>query len=96
MAQMVWCNACKKVVWASDDWPQTNLSGICNMFQLACPKCGARSRYDGWGFNTLDDEIVDYLKSRTAQPIYDYWSALKAYAKHQDLEWDPSPDNVWR
>ncbi len=95
MAEKVWCNHCKTVVWAYDHQPSVNMSGICNMLQLLCPKCGDKGNYDGWGINALSDDLRSQLERVTKEPMYDLWAAMKAIAKLHKVEWQPSPDNDW-
>ncbi len=95
MAEMVWCQSCKTVVWAYDHQPSVEMSGIANMLRLPCPVCGAKGNYDGWGINKLTEEVADSLHKHTNTPIYDRWAAMKAIAILRKVEWQPSPDNDW-
>lgn len=95
MAEMVWCQSCKTVVWAYDHQQSVGLSGICNMLHLPCPKCETVGNYDGWGLNKLTDDLTKQLARTTGEPIYDMWAAMKAIAKLHKMEWQPSPDNNW-
>lgn len=95
MAEMVWCNSCKTVVWAYEHQKPVDLRGICNMLQLPCPKCGAVGNFDGWASDNFEgaDEAIRYLIPSWA--IYDWWSAMKAIAESYKIAWEPSPDNTW-
>lgn len=95
MAEMVWCQSCKTVVWAYDAQPRVDLRGICNMFRLACPKCGAKGNYDGWGCNKLTEKDRKQMELIAGQTIYDMWSLLRAVAKSEGMAWEPSGDNTW-
>ena len=95
MAEMVWCQSCKTVVWAYDHQRPVDIRGIVNMFGLPCPKCSAEGNFDGFGF----DRFTGILRSLGINPegvkVYDAWSAMKAMASWYKLAWDPSPDNRW-
>ncbi len=93
MAEMVWCQSCKTVVWAYNHQPKVDLRGICNMLALPCPKCGHKGNYDGWGNNELTDNLITDLEK--IQPVYDMWSAMRAIAVNEQVAWEPSPDNDW-
>ena len=95
MANMVWCQSCKTVVWAYDHQQAVDLRGICNMFQLPCPKCGVEGNFNGWGSESPYN-AAKRLETLT-HPVYDDWSAMKAVAEFNcpGVEWDPSPDNRW-
>lgn len=93
MAEMVWCQSCKTVVWAYDHQLRVDLRGICNMLKLPCPKCGNKGNFDGWGIDRLTPELEESLE-RIA-PIYDMWSAMKAIALRENVAWEPSPNNDW-
>ncbi len=95
MAEMVWCQSCKTVVWAYDHQQSVGLGGICNMLHLPCPKCETKGNFDGWGINELTDDLAKQLERATNDPIYDAWAAMKAIAKMHKVEWQPSPDNNW-
>ena len=89
MAEMVWCQSCKTVVWAYDHQPPVDLRGICNMLKLPCPKCGEIGNFDGWGSHNAHQQ----LSSR--KEVYDDWSAMRYVAEYEGMEWDPSGDNRW-
>jgi len=91
MAEMVWCNNCKKVVWAYVHQPKVDLRGICNMFRLPCPNCGIEGNFNGWGSNDAYNQVKDLAKG----DVYDDWSAMKYVATCNEVEWNPSPDNRW-
>ena len=94
MATMVWCNSCKKVVWAYDHIT-ADVRGICNIFKLPCPKCGAEGNFDGWSSETAYLDALDIFGKNTAQ-IYDNWSAMRVLADRSfKVAWEPSPDNRW-
>lgn len=93
MAELLACCTCQTVIWAYDHQPRIDLRGICNMFKLPCPKCGAVGNFDGWGFKELTEESITWLEN--GGPVYDGWSALRAYAKIKGWVWEPSPDNTW-
>ncbi len=93
MAEMVWCQSCKTVIWAYDHQPSVDMRGICNMLNLPCPKCGDKANYDGWATEKLTPDLRSQLEK--IQPIYDLWSAMKAIAVINKLAWEPSPDNDW-
>ena len=83
---MVWCQACKTVVWALDS-DFGDLRGIFNMLKLPCRLCGEEGNYDGYSANTAHKQSYD---------TFDGWSTMKALAKDEGIEWNPSPDNTWR
>lgn len=92
MAEMVWCQSCKKVVWAYDHQPNTDIRGLFNLMRMPCPSCGAEGNFDGWG------DRVSLEKMRKNHPeveIYDWWSAMRYVAQLNKVEWCPSPDNRW-
>ena len=91
MAEMVWCQSCKTVVWAYDHQPKIDLRGICNMLQLPCPKCGEVGNFDGWG----SENAYEKLKDTPGEQIYDDWSAMKAIAHFEGMDWEPSGNNTW-
>lgn len=93
MAEMVWCQSCKTVVWAYDHQSKVDLRGICNMLKLPCPKCGDTGNFDGWASN--NSHIFLQLRGTKEEPIYDWWSAMRFIAKQNGVEWGPSPDNTW-
>lgn len=93
MAEMVWCQSCKKVIWAYDHQSQMDLRGLCNMLQLPCPECGEVGNFDGWANNGMS---LDEIKGvHPGERIYDWWSAMRIVAKNHKMEWAPSPDNKW-
>lgn len=93
MAVMVWCQSCKKVVWAYDHFPHTDIRGFLNEAYMPCPRCGAEGNFDGWGDNGKD---LNFFKgAHPNEPIYDWWSLMKAVAKNHNMEWCPSGDNRW-
>ena len=95
MAEMVWCQSCKKVVWAYDHQESVDLRGICNMLSLPCPRCGEQGNFDGWGSkNVLDARLIESAK-RHGSKIYDMWSAMAYVAECQGVEWEPSGNNHW-
>ena len=89
MAVMVWCQGCKKVVWAYDHQPPVDLRGICNMLALPCPKCGEVGNFNGWSLSSLDD-----LKGNW-KVFPDLWSAMHSMAEREGVEWEPSGNNHW-
>jgi len=91
MAEMVWCQSCKTVVWAYDHYPHTDIRGFLNEAYMPCPLCGAKGNFDGWG----SEDAYGDLKSVAPKEVYDGWSAMKYIAKLHKLEWNPSPDNHW-
>ncbi len=93
MAEMVWCQSCKTVVWAYDHQPRVDMRGICNMLRLPCPKCGGKANYDGWAVKELTPDLQKRLEK--IRPVYDLWSAMEAIATNEKLAWEPSPDNDW-
>ncbi len=92
MAEMVWCQSCKTVVWAYDHQPPVDLRGICNLLKLPCPKCGEVGNFDGWGANGPD---VLVRLAKNSEDVYDWWSAMKHIAKLYRVEWEISPDCAW-
>lgn len=95
MAEMIWCQSCKTVVWAYDHQPSVGMSGICNMLRLPCPVCGSKGNYDGWGIDKLTEELAESLAKHSNTPIFDKWAAMKAIANAHKMTWLPSPDNDW-
>ena len=95
MAEMVWCQSCKRVVWAYDHPPKADLGGVCNMLQLPCPNCGDVGNFDGWGSDKPLVDLIPHLEAMGGQNVYDWWSAMKVVAKQEEVEWCPSPDNHW-
>jgi len=93
MAVMVWCQSCKKVVWAYDHQSPIDLRGICNLLALPCPKCGEVGNFNGWE----SDAPMELLKPAKEQgyDIYDDWSAMKYIAHYHGVEWKPSGNNNW-
>ena len=94
MAEMVWCNSCKKVVWAYDHQRSVGLGGICSMLQLPCPKCGKEGNFDGWGAEDIH-QLRSCLSENDRKEVFDPWSAMKYIAKENKVEWCPSRDNRW-
>lgn len=93
MAEMVWCQSCKTVVWAYDEQPVVDLRGICNMLKLPCPKCSETGNFNGWGSNhpvktLLDMKVPD-------KDVYDGWSAMRWFAHTENLKWEINPDCSW-
>ena len=99
MAVMVWCQSCKKVVWAYDHQPYIDLRSICNLLKLPCPKCGDEGSFDGWGSNSpvadLASAVTNVETKASLGDVYNAWSAMQAIANIHDVEWEPSPDNRW-
>ena len=91
MAEMVWCQTCKTVVWAYDHQSEVDLRGICNMLKLPCPKCGDIGNFDGWASNNAYEQI----KNIAGDQVYDAWSAMEYIAKAYKVAWEISPDCSW-
>jgi len=92
MAEMVWCNSCKTVVWAYDHQPHSDIRGFLNLAHIPCPLCKEKGDFDGWG----SDNAYETVKPHTVNfPIFDDWSAMKFIALTNGVEWNPSPDNHW-
>lgn len=92
MAEMVWCQSCKKVVWAHDHQPPIDIRGLFNSMKMPCPLCGEEGNFNGWG----SSNPVELLKSIKGEcKIYDSWSAMKYIAHYHEIEWCPSQDNRW-
>lgn len=94
MAEMVWCQSCKTVVWAYDHQRPVDLRGICNMLGLPCPKCGDAGNFDGW--NDKGEDLAFYKTYHSeGSEIYDWWSLMKAVASYYEVAWEPSGNNRW-
>lgn len=94
MAVMVWCQSCKKVIWAYDHQPKVDLRGICNMLKLPCPKCGDEGNFDGWASDKPLAQVREYAEAKGVR-IYDAWSAMHFIADEYQMEWDPSGNLRW-
>ena len=93
MAEMIWCNRCKTVVWAYDHQPHMDIRGWLNEVYMPCPLCAEEGNFDGWGDGSAE-ETIQNLKDQGLK-VYDRWSLMKAIAKMHKVEWNPSPDNRW-
>ena len=83
---MVWCLACRTVVWALDShWPG-DLRGILNHLKIPCRLCGVSGNYDGM---TVTDHHAESLGT------FDGWSTMRSIAESEGLAWDPSGSGVW-
>ena len=82
---MVWCQSCDTVVWALDS-DVGDLRGILNMLKIPCRLCRAIGNYDQYSANT------NHMKTHGT---FDGWSTMRALAKHEGVEWNPSETNVW-
>lgn len=86
---IVCCLSCRTVVWAYDA-DYGDVRGICNIFNLPCPRCGERGNFDGWSISTGN---VEFKATRDA------WSAMRKIAKDNlygyEFLWEPSGDNTW-
>ena len=94
MAEMVWCQSCKKVVWAYDHQPKIDIRGLFNFMKMPSPKCGAEGNFDGWGLSG-DSALQSMAVSHPGEAIYDWWSAMKVVANQEKVEWCPTGDNRW-
>lgn len=98
-AAVVWCNKCKTAVWAYDALSgREDVRGLMNMMNMPCPECGETSNFDGWNsYGQELEDLISSLKHATSEPIYDWWSALKAIFKTncKDGKWAISPDCKW-
>ena len=92
MAEMVWCNSCKTVVWAYDHYPHTDIRGFLNLAKIPCPLCDEKGNFDGWG---SDKAYEDVKPVAVNFPVFDDWSAMKFIAHTHKMEWNPSPNNHW-
>ena len=79
---MVFCVSCKAVIWAHDA-DHGDVRGICNMFRLACPLCGAVANFDG--FRPHQSELENW----------DVWAWMRGMAEYRGLAWRNSPDMSW-
>lgn len=95
MAVMVWCNDCKKVVWAYDHQKPVDLRGICNLLKLPCPQCSKIGNFDGWESDNLEKVKGAFPPETLQKKIYDWWSAMKVIAEQYGVEWAPSGNNQW-
>lgn len=96
MAVMVWCQSCKKVVWAYDQYPPTDLRGICNTLHLPCPSCGDIGNFNGWSDRLPYSELKANILQRSPEArIVDYWTIMKYIAEQEKVSWEPSGDNSW-
>ena len=82
---MVWCMSCNTVVWALDK-NFGDLRGILNMLRIPCRLCGVAGNYDGHNA---------YVSHKKWLGTFDGWSTMRALAKHEGVEWNPSETNVW-
>jgi len=89
MAEMIWCQSCKKVVWAYDHQPKKDIRGLFNLMKMPCPLCGDEGNFDGWGHSNPAELNFEFPS------IYDDWSAMKYVANYNGVKWCPSLDNRW-
>ena len=96
MAVMVWCQSCKKVVWAYDQQPSVDLRGLCNHLALPCPQCGATGNFNGWADRLpYEEQKAALLAFNPDARIFDYWSMMHLIAEREGVEWVPSGNNHW-
>jgi hypothetical protein len=82
---MVWCQSCQTVVWALDR-DVGDLRGTLNMLNIPCRLCGSKGNYDGHNATISHQEWLG---------TFDGWSTMKALAKSENVEWNPSETNIW-
>jgi len=79
---MVFCVSCEAVVWAHDHY-HGDVRGLCNIFRLSCPCCGAVASFD------------QYPVWESNLAGLDTWSYMHRLARANGLAWANSPDLVW-
>ncbi len=98
-AAVVWCNKCKTAVWAYDQMSDgEDVRGLMNMMGIPCPECGEVANFDGWNSRSQElEDIRQELSHCAKEPIYDWWSALRAIFQMnvKDGKWAISPDCSW-
>lgn len=92
MAEMVWCQSCKTVVWAYDHQPHMDIRGWLNLVYMSCPQCGEESNFDGWG---SDNPKVITKMGEKGLAVFDWWSLMRYVAQQHKVKWAPSGNNRW-
>ena len=86
---MVFCLACRTVIWAHDSGHWGDVRGLLNAMRMPCRLCGGENEfrgYDGW---TITAEMV------RGYGLPDVWLTMHQLAEDNGLAWDNSPDLTW-
>ena len=89
LGTMVFCLACRNVVWAHDSGRWGDVRGVLNAMRIPCRLCGDENEfkgYDGW---TITQDTMDMYG------LPSVWMVMHQIADENDLGWQNSPDLVW-
>lgn len=78
MAEMVFCQSCRAVIWAYDQEATIGMICTANMLQLPCPKCGELGNFSGYsrlvaGLEWLHERAKDANLTWEISPNYTWF-----------------------